>query len=95
MTAVVPRVVVITRETEYERLLATHATRGQAAFFLSSRGQSIDELEVPADPVLCIGPEGGFAQDEVPDGALTLSLGPTILRVETAAIVGAAVLSCQ
>jgi len=45
MTAVVPRVVVITRETEYERLLATHATRGQAAFFLSSRGQSIDGLE--------------------------------------------------
>ena len=45
MTAVVPRVVVITRETEYQRLLATHATRGQAAFFLSSRGQSIDVLE--------------------------------------------------
>ena len=45
MTAVVPRVVLITRVTEYERLLATHATRGQAAFFLSSRGQSIDELE--------------------------------------------------
>jgi len=45
MTAVVPRVVVITRETEYERLLATHATRGQAAFFLSSRDQSIDTLE--------------------------------------------------
>jgi NAD kinase len=45
MRAVIPRVVVITRETEYERLLATHATRGQAAFFLSSRGQSIDEIE--------------------------------------------------
>lgn len=45
MTAAVPRVVLITRETEYERLLATHATRGQAAFFLSSRGQTIDELE--------------------------------------------------
>jgi len=45
MTAVVPRVVVVTRETGYQRLLATHATRGQAAFFLSSRGQSIDALE--------------------------------------------------
>lgn len=45
MTVSVPRVVVITRETEYERLLATHATRGQAAFFLSSRDQSIDEIE--------------------------------------------------
>lgn len=40
-----PRVVVITRDTEYEMLLAHHATRGQAEFFLSSRGQSIDELE--------------------------------------------------
>jgi len=40
-----PRIVVITRETEYELLLAHHATRGQAEFFLSSRGQSIDGLE--------------------------------------------------
>jgi len=40
-----PRVVVITRETEYEMLLARHATRGQAAFFLQQRGQSIDELD--------------------------------------------------
>ena len=40
-----PRVVVITRETEYESLLAHHATRGQAEFFLSSRKQSIDEVE--------------------------------------------------
>ena len=45
MTATVPRVVVITRDTEYERLLATHATRGQADFFLASRGQSINDLE--------------------------------------------------
>ena len=40
-----PRVVVIARETEYELLLAQHATRGQAEFFLSSRGQPIAELE--------------------------------------------------
>jgi NAD kinase len=40
-----PRVVVITRETEYEMLLARHATRGQAEFFLQERGQSIDELD--------------------------------------------------
>ena len=39
------RVVVITRETEYEMLLARHATRGQAEFFLQQRGQSIDELD--------------------------------------------------
>ncbi len=40
-----PRVVVVTRRTEYAELLATHGTRGQAAFFLSTRGRDIAELE--------------------------------------------------
>lgn len=39
------RAVVVRRETEYELLLARHATRGQAAFFLRSRGQAIDDVE--------------------------------------------------
>ena len=33
------------RETDYEALLARHATRGQARFFLESRGQSLAEVE--------------------------------------------------
>ncbi|MFQ5523881.1 MAG: RsmE family RNA methyltransferase [Acidimicrobiia bacterium] len=37
-----------------------------------------------------IGPEGGFAPDEVPDEMIPWGLGPTVLRVETAAIVAAA-----
>jgi len=40
-----PRVVVVHRRTEYDELLATHGTRGQAAFFLRSRGRDIAELE--------------------------------------------------
>lgn len=40
-----PRVVVVTRKTEYELLLERHGTRGQAGFFLSSRGQTIEEVE--------------------------------------------------
>lgn len=40
-----PRVVLVTRPTEYELLLARHATHGQAAFFLATRGQNIDEVE--------------------------------------------------
>lgn len=44
MTAQYPRVVVVTRETEYELLLAHHATLGQAAFFLESRGLSIEDV---------------------------------------------------
>lgn len=37
-----------------------------------------------------IGPEGGFADDEIPDSSTTWDLGPTVLRVETAATVAAA-----
>lgn len=40
-----PRVVLVTRRTEYEEMLAVHGTRGQAAFFLSTRGRDIAELE--------------------------------------------------
>lgn len=39
------RVVVVRRPTEYERLLARHATRGQAAFFLKTRGEEIEPVE--------------------------------------------------
>ncbi|WP_299534383.1 hypothetical protein [uncultured Streptomyces sp.] len=39
-----PRAVIVHRTTEYEELLARHGTHGQAAFFLSSRGRSIDEV---------------------------------------------------
>ena len=39
-----PRVVVVHRRTEYDELLARHGTRGQAAFFLGTRGRSIDEV---------------------------------------------------
>src|SRR5512139_1654628 len=40
-----PRLVLVTRPTEYELLLRRHATRGQAAFFLETRGQRIDAVE--------------------------------------------------
>lgn len=40
-----PRAVVVHRPTEYEELLARHGTRGQAAFFLSTRGRRIEEVE--------------------------------------------------
>lgn len=45
MSTLIPRVVVVTRETEYELLLARHATRGQAEFFLRERGQVIEPIE--------------------------------------------------
>ena len=39
-----PRAVVIHRATELDELLAHHGTRGQAAFFLTSRNRTIDEV---------------------------------------------------
>ncbi|MEU9471072.1 hypothetical protein AB0D78_31530 [Streptomyces avermitilis] len=39
-----PRVVLVHRTTEYEELVARHGTPGQAAFFLASRGRSVDEV---------------------------------------------------
>src|SRR5690349_1799433 len=44
MPTLPPRAVLVTRETDYERLLAVHATREQARFFLKSRGQDIEEI---------------------------------------------------
>ena len=40
-----PRAVVVHRHTELDELLARHGTRPQAAFFLSSRGRSLEEVE--------------------------------------------------
>lgn len=45
MSSLAPRVVLLTRQTEFDRLIASHATRGQAEFFLKSRNQSIEALE--------------------------------------------------
>ncbi|MFJ8198679.1 hypothetical protein [Streptomyces sp. NPDC096152] len=39
-----PRAVIVHRTTEYEELVAHHGTHGQAAFFLSSRGRSVEEV---------------------------------------------------
>ena len=39
------RAVLVHRVSEYDALLAHHGTRGQAEFFLRSRGQDLDEVE--------------------------------------------------
>jgi hypothetical protein len=40
-----PRAVLVYRHTELDDLLARHGTRGQAAFYLRSRGRRIEDLE--------------------------------------------------
>jgi NAD kinase len=44
MSSLRPRVVLVTRQTEHAALMARHATQGQVAFYLSSRGQSYDAV---------------------------------------------------
>lgn len=46
MPSLAPRVVFAVRETDYELLLARHATRQQARFFLDTRGQDLTALDV-------------------------------------------------
>ena len=41
----VPRVVVVHRRTELDELLAHHGSRGQAEFFLRTRGRSLEEVD--------------------------------------------------
>ncbi|MEX0865511.1 MAG: 16S rRNA (uracil(1498)-N(3))-methyltransferase [Acidimicrobiia bacterium] len=44
----------------------------------------------PKSGTVVIGPEGGWADGEIPPGLLRWSLGSNVLRVETAAVVAAA-----
>lgn len=46
MATLAPRAVFVTRETDYELLLARHATLEQARFYLKTRGQDLSELEI-------------------------------------------------
>jgi len=64
-------------------------------------GVSVEEITCPdAGPlVAAVGPEGGFTDTElqlaVQAGAKLVSLGPRILRIETAAVALAAVVACR
>jgi NAD kinase len=44
-----PRIVIVHRRTELQELLDRHATRGQAEFFLRTRGRSIQDVQARHD----------------------------------------------
>jgi hypothetical protein len=44
-----PRVVLVHRRSEYDELVGRHGSHGQAAFFLSSRGRDIAEVQARHD----------------------------------------------
>jgi len=63
---------------------------------LLTEGLSVTAPDAPAEILLVIGPEGGFASEEVAAlttwGAHPVSLGPRILRAETAGPLAAALI---
>lgn len=73
------------------------ATSEGTMLLLSGQGRSIKELEVKDKAVIAAGPEAGFAQEEQAAleraGFVKASLGPRILRTETAALAALAALS--
>ena len=82
-----------------EHFLNSSAPEGSAegsdGVFLST-GDATPLIDVtPAPTLLLIGPEGGWTEDEEAEmrerGLTAASLGPTILRIETAAVVAAGV----
>jgi 16S rRNA (uracil1498-N3)-methyltransferase len=69
----------------------------EAKLLLSAQGRSIRELDVNGKATLAAGPEAGFAAEEQAAleraGFVKASLGPRILRTETAALAALAALS--
>lgn len=71
---------------------AVAAAKGKRLLFYEGGGQRLTQLVAAADTdiTLYIGPEGGFAPEEVravqAAGGFTATLGPRILRTETAPI---------
>ncbi len=75
-----------------DRLLADHPATDRILYFADENGgEPVSTAFVPGPATILTGPEGGFTSDErariraVP-GARSVSLGPRILRAETAAL---------
>ncbi len=87
------------------RRVATEALQQSRGVWLPEVTQPVDAIAVlptaaaaepgarpigPADTTVAIGPEGGWSPSELRAAAATVSMGSTVLRVETAAIVAGA-----
>lgn len=83
----------------------TAVEQSRGAYLMETSGELLTFAELEGRVVVCrpggdgepgdvdvvaIGPEGGFTDEEVPESAGLWSLGPTVLRVETAALVAVA-----
>jgi len=80
----------------FEEALATEERGLKLIFWEEETGQGIKEIlrdevhHAASDFLIVIGPEGGFASDEIEKaqklGYLSVSLGPHVLKVETASV---------
>jgi RsmE family RNA methyltransferase len=60
-----------------------------SVFVADQKGEDIGKVTMGDDAVLCIGPEGGFADEEVSSAVTRVRLADNVLRVETAALAAA------
>lgn len=74
--------------------LGSLSLEGESAWFCSTAAGHEPAAEAPPPSIILVGPEGGFTTEEetgfTAAGAIPVTLGPTILRVETACLVAAA-----
>jgi len=92
----------IDEPTNWNRFLANESQTG--SLFIAhpageSVGTAIQHLKEETPAVLAVGPEGGFTEAEIEAarnaGAKLISLGPNILRIETAAVALSAVFATR
>ena len=60
-----------------------------SVFVADRRGEDIGNVTMGDDAILCVGPEGGFADEEVSSAVTRVRLAENVLRVETAALAAA------
>ena len=73
------------------RLHDLRAGSGQPLWVAEAGHNLLPSVADKGEVIVAIGPEAGFAEEEIPADALRFGLGGRILRVETAAIVAAVV----
>ncbi|MEM7082413.1 MAG: 16S rRNA (uracil(1498)-N(3))-methyltransferase [Pseudomonadota bacterium] len=91
------RIPVIAAPTDLEAAIAQTTQTQRLVLDPWSTPTALSSISRPTDVSIAIGPEGGFSPDEVNQlkahGAATMTLGPRVLRSETAGIVAVAL--CQ
>ena len=89
------RLMELTEPMSWQACVAREFT-GAAVLVADPSGEPVDRArpDRPAGVLVAIGPEGGFTSEELEaaqgHGARLVSLGPTLLRIETAAVAVAA-----